>query len=632
VLAVALGLRLARLPEVLSAPDFAHPAVDAAFHDWWARSVAGVPGSAGPEAGRDPELLERAYLRPPGYPLALAAVYAVTDGSHLAARLFQLLLGLLTTGLVWLALERAAGAAAALAGGLAIGCHWLPIYFEGELQATSWTLVWLAGATACLSLWFARPTRALALALGLCLGMAAIARSNALVVLAAALLVGALELRRRGARWWTTWALPVGAGAALAILPVGARNLIVAGEPVLISTNGGINLYIGNHAGATGFVAAHLPGLGPFETCFDYPALARRVEARAGRELSDREISAWFTAQALAWIRSEPRAFLALTARKARLLVGPGEIPHNKELGLERSHSRVLARLPFPFPVLLAGGLVGLLLALQRPRGDAARFLAVFAATAAGLWLLSVLPFFVAARYRVEVLPWLALLSGLALVEIVRRSAAPGRAALAASAWVALAGLLGLAAGPLEPNVAKWHHDRGRALLQGGASEAALFELEAALAADPARFEAELTLANALHELGRVAEAEAAYRRVLERRPAEYRALNNLGVLLAERGDLAEAAGLFERALERDPLPGTVHLNLARAREALGEREAARGHYAAALELNPGNREAERALRRLDRASAPGDDAEGDGDGDGAGDGPKAARAPSEPR
>ena len=236
------------------------------------------------------------------------------------------------------------------------------------------------------------------------------------------------------------------------------------------------------------------------------------------------------------------------------------------------------------------------------------------------------LPFFVAARYRVEVLPWLALLSGLALVEVVRLVLARERTApaLAASAWVALAGLLGLTGGPLEPNVAKWHHDRGRALLQGGASEAALVELEAALAADPERFEAELSLANALYELGRVEEAEAAYRRVLERRPAEYRALNNLGVLSAERGDLAEAASLFERALKRDPLPGPLHLNLARAKEALGEREAARGHYAAALELLPGNREAERALRRLDRASAPADDDHADG--------PKAARAPSEPR
>jgi hypothetical protein len=626
VLAVALALRLARLPEVLAAPDFAHPAVDAAFHDWWARSVAGVaPADALEDAGRDPGLLARAYLRPPGYPLALAAVYALTDGSYLAARVVQLLLGVITAGLVWLALERAHGAAAGAIGGLAIGCHWLPIYYEGELQATAWTLVWLVGATACLSLWFARPRGTLALALGVCLGLAAIARTNALAVLAAVLLLGALELARRGAPWCRPFALPLGAGAALAILPVAARNLIVAGEPVLISTNGGINLYIGNHAEATGLVAAHLPGLGPFETCFDYPAVARRVEQRAGRELSDREVSAWFTARALEWIRAEPLAFLRLTAAKARLLVGPQEIPHNKELGLERSHSRVLAWLPFPFPVLLAGGLVGLLLALRRPRGDAARFLAVCAAAAAGLWLLSVLPFFVAARYRVEVLPWLALLSALALVEIARLFAARARAvpALAAGAWAALAGLLGLSAGPLEPNVAKWHHDRGRALLQGGDSRAALVELEASLAADPARFEAELSLANALYDLGRTGEAEAAYRRVLERRPAEHRALQNLGVLLAERGELALAADLFERALERDPLPGPLHLNLARAREALGEREAARGHYAQALELLPGNREAERALRRLDRSRASADDGP---------DGPGAARAPSEPR
>jgi Tfp pilus assembly protein PilF len=121
-------------------------------------------------------------------------------------------------------------------------------------------------------------------------------------------------------------------------------------------------------------------------------------------------------------------------------------------------------------------------------------------------------------------------------------------------------------------------------------------------------------------ELARGAEAEAAYRRVLERRPKEPRALNNLGVLLARRGELREAAALFEQALERDERPGGAHLNLARACEALGERGRAREHYARALEWLPGNREAQRSLRRLDRAALPADDAPA------AADGPRAPR------
>ncbi len=40
-------------------------------------------------------------------------------------------------------------------------------------------------------------------------------------------------------------------GTAAAIVPVACRNAVVSGEWVPISTNGGINLYIGNNAEAT---------------------------------------------------------------------------------------------------------------------------------------------------------------------------------------------------------------------------------------------------------------------------------------------------------------------------------------------------------------------------------------------
>lgn len=618
VLFASLAVRLPRLAEVRRAPDFTAPAVDAAFHDWWARAVAGLPLPGGD--GRDPALLERAYLRPPGYPWFLGGVYALTGGSQLAARVVQLALGLAAAVLAWRAALRVAGPAAGALAGLAVGLHWLPLYFEGELQATALLLALLGLATLGWVRWHARPGAARALLVGLALGAAAIVRPNALAVLASTLLLGlAVELRRSAAgarlRGGLAFAAPFCAGAALAILPVTARNLLVSGEPVLISTNGGVNLYIGNHQGATGLVAAHLPGLGRFETCFDYPELVRRVERRAGQPLSDREVSAWFSDRALEWIRAEPGRALELLGRKALLLVGPVEVPHNKELTLERAHSGVLSRLPFPFPLLAALAVLGLAALRARPRGDPARALAAFAALSSLAWLASVLPFFVAARYRVPVLPWLALLGALGVVELVGAARArrwpqvAGRTALALAVGTALASI------PvrLEPNAAKWHHDRARALLLSGRPDEALVELKAALDLDPRRHEAELTRGNVLAELGRDAEAEQAYRRVLERRPREHAALNNLGSVLARSGRLEEARDCFARALEHDPLPGPVHLNLGRVLEALGRPAEAGDHYRRALEALPagsGGGEARRALRRLEKAGAGGDDAE----------------------
>ena len=47
---------------------------------------------------------------------------------------------------------------------------------------------------------------------------------------------------------------------------------------MLISSNAGINLFIGNNSHADGLVSAAIPGLGRFGTCYDYPALVRNLE------------------------------------------------------------------------------------------------------------------------------------------------------------------------------------------------------------------------------------------------------------------------------------------------------------------------------------------------------------------
>ena len=606
VLLLATGLRLARLAEVVRAPDFAQPAVDAAFHDWWARSVAGLHEEADPDRAG---LLERAYLRPPGYPLVLAAVYALSDGSYLAARWLQLGLGVAAAVLLAWVLVRARSPLAGLIGGAALGSHWLPLYFEGELQATSLAVFLLVASTGLYLAWYRAPGPWRAAALGLTLGMAAVVRPNALFVLVAALGLLCLELRRLR-RPVLRQAGALALGAALAILPVTVRNWRVSGEPVLISTNAGINLFIGNNPKATGLVAAHLEGLGAFETCFDYPALVRRVEKQAGAELSDREVSAWFSARAFAWIAAEPGQALALTARKALLLLGPHEVSHNKELHLERSTSAVLSRLPFPFALLLAGALVGFAVSRRRPRSDPARALASFALAASLAWLASVLPFFVAARYRVPVLPWLTLLAALGLEGAVAAARAGRWRSVAAGsmACAALWAVLSIAVYRPQPDRAKWHHDRGRALILSGREAEALDELDAALAADPGRHAAELSRANALAALGRRDEAVAGYRRVLERRPNDQDALNNLAVQLAESGQLQEAVDLFERALARSRAPGPLHMNLGRALERLGRPEQARTHYERALELSAGGREARRALKRLENRAPSADD------------------------
>jgi len=118
-----------------------------------------------------------------------------------------------------------------------------------------------------------------------------------------------------------------------------------------------------------------------------------------------------------------------------------------------------------------------------------------------------------------------------------------------------------------------------------------------------------LEAAVAAHRAGRLAEAEALYRRVLRGEPRQPVALHLLGVLALQRGQAAEAVALIRKALARRPdYPealnnlGNALCRLERFEEALTAFERA-GRFAPALADAHANRSnALKALGRADEA------------------------------
>jgi predicted TPR repeat methyltransferase len=93
--------------------------------------------------------------------------------------------------------------------------------------------------------------------------------------------------------------------------------------------------------------------------------------------------------------------------------------------------------------------------------------------------------------------------------------------------------------------------------------------------------------AKALHQAGRVDDAEAAYRAVPEDDPEAYKALNNLGSLLEELGRPEEAVDFYRRAIELRADVALVHYNLGRALHGLERLPEALNAYRKALEIDP---------------------------------------------
>ncbi|HMB55404.1 MAG TPA: tetratricopeptide repeat protein [Thermoanaerobaculia bacterium] len=95
-----------------------------------------------------------------------------------------------------------------------------------------------------------------------------------------------------------------------------------------------------------------------------------------------------------------------------------------------------------------------------------------------------------------------------------------------------------------------------------------------------------------LADAGRYAEAEAAFRKVIELRPPNARDLSNLGGAVAAQGRLDEAIDLYDQALEIDPEETYTLNNRGLALAERGDLEAAAANLARAVEIDPAYAEA----------------------------------------
>ncbi|MEX1183289.1 MAG: tetratricopeptide repeat protein [Gemmatimonadota bacterium] len=123
--------------------------------------------------------------------------------------------------------------------------------------------------------------------------------------------------------------------------------------------------------------------------------------------------------------------------------------------------------------------------------------------------------------------------------------------------------------------------------LEGAAPAEARRAYGRALALDASLADARVNLGRLLHDAGLIADAEAAYRRVLaavEHALAAY----NLAVLLEDAGRSTEAIQAYARALAADPLLAEAHYNLARLYEQQGDERAAIRHLNGYRELMKG--------------------------------------------
>ncbi|MBI4283428.1 MAG: glycosyltransferase family 39 protein [Chloroflexi bacterium] len=188
---------------------------------------------------------------PPGYPFALSIVYRLVGHSFLAGMLFNAMLGVAICILTYKVAKILVGyAGAKLAGGF-VALFPSQIFYTNVLGSeTLFTALFLV----IIYLFVRGQSRDHGLAhvavLGLIIGLAALVRPLVLlflIVMFVAWLISGASLRRAVGLFSIALLF-----SAFTILPWTIRNIIQMDAPVLISTNGGIDFWIGNNPEATG--------------------------------------------------------------------------------------------------------------------------------------------------------------------------------------------------------------------------------------------------------------------------------------------------------------------------------------------------------------------------------------------
>ncbi len=538
---LALLLRLLYLDQAWALPFFERPIIDARSYDEWGRRIA-----AGDWLG------ERTFYQAPAYPYFLGLVYALLGSAAWTLRVVQAGLGAASCVLLYLATRALFGRGAGVAAGLLLAAYAPAIFFTGVIQKTTLGLFLTSALLLVLVRFAERPGTRAAFAGGLLLALLALTRENALAL---ALIVPAwlaFQLRHRApGRTRARWAGAFGLGLLLVLLPVGVRNAAVGGSFTLSTSQMGPNFYIGNNPRATGTYRPLVAGRQtPVWEGSDAAAIA---EAASGRSLTPGEVSRWWMRRSLAWVRSDPAAWLALLGRKALYTVNDFELPDSEDLYFAAGFSGLLAALLLVsrFGVLFPLAVLGMGLAWGARReirnAPSAGLLALMALAFAA----AVAAFYVVARYRFPLVPLLIPFAGLAVARtIALLRAGSWRPLPAPVAAAALAALVAHAPGiERGPSLSVAWMNLGILMLDDG---------------DLARAETYLLRAEALNP-GPAPQFELARLRVHQRR-----------FFQAE-----------EHLLRADPEDLRVHLLWAELLHRQGRSEEARTHEQRARELGP---------------------------------------------
>jgi tetratricopeptide (TPR) repeat protein len=531
-------------------------------------------------------------------------IYFGSGSSIVAAKVVQAVFGGGTCGVTYFLGRRVFSHGAGVVAGIITALYGPLIFFDGELVGAGWASFWAVSMTLLLIRAKDRATVGRLFALGLCGGFGVVTRPPLLpflVVVSFWLVFRLVRDPNRTVR--LRRGVPAGVlGFGLVVLPVAGVQHRVMGRFSFVPNSGGINFYIGNNANRCETLKIR-PGP-DWEWLTQMPAR----EGAPGQEAG----SVYFFEKVGAYARESSLAFAGGLAQKVWQFWSSRELPRNVDLYLFREWSWVLRGLiwkvggfGFPFGVLWPMALIGVMMNFRRIPVPVYLAMALYSAAIALV--------FVSARYRVVIVPVMAVLAGQGLLELATlfRQGRFGRLGLMFGIGLIAAVMSSIpSAYCVEDDsfAAEMRGYLGSELSRRGRSAEAAAALVESLRLDPENASVHFSIGTLLKRRGQSDEALDHLEAAVDRKPFYRKARAALGEILMERGQTGEAASLYEEGIRIDATDAASHRGLGAILAGQGKLEEAAGHYRESLEyerrLSETFVELAEVLRRLGRIEA----------------------------
>ncbi|MEX0806622.1 MAG: tetratricopeptide repeat protein [Candidatus Binatia bacterium] len=581
---LAVAVRLLYLSQIEAIPLFYHLVSDGHSYDEWAQRIA-----TGDWIGRE------VFYQAPLYPYFLGLLQFFFGRDLWFVRVVQMILGAASCVLLYWTGRTFFSRTAGVAAGLILALYAPAIFFEALIQKTILDLFLISSFLFLLSRAQQKPHWSHWLGAGTVLGLLGLCRENALIwvlVVAVWTWLYFVEYPLQSRLHWTAAFL---AGLVLILLPVGLRNLHVGGEFTLTTSQLGPNFFIGNNLDATGVYAPLRPGHG--DAKFERQDATELAQQALGKNLSPGEVSRYWLMRARDYIRDHPFEWLRLTAKKWLMVWNVRELEDADDFYLYQHWSPLLQAMGVAshFGVLAPLAAMGCFLTWRQRRR---------------LWLLygliislalSVTFFYVFARYRVSLVPLLALLAGAGVIEGFTLS----RAKLMARVAAALAVLSVTAAVVHWPVIGKpapsaaGYNNLANAFSKQGKLTSASDNYQQALALRPEYGTAHFNLGNLLVHQGDFNKAGYHLAEAIRINSAHAEAYNSLANLFARQGKLESAVQQYRKALDLGLSGAEIHFNLGVILAKLGRLDQASDSLKESLRVNPDFAPSYNSLGRL---------------------------------